>query len=146
MNARVLITAGVTVTAIAAAGLAYYFTQVGLDQADKTASVLGIFVGLAGLLLAGYGTVAAKKAAAEPTQTVSGSSISGSNIQIGQVGTSLRIKRSGQGATPAPPQGSPAPHNSNSGTPGQSVTNSRISGMNLQVGQVAGDAEVEESP
>jgi hypothetical protein len=36
-----------------------YFTVVGLDKADKLASVIGAFIGIAGLSLAIYGTITA---------------------------------------------------------------------------------------
>ncbi|WP_214103911.1 hypothetical protein [Acrocarpospora catenulata] len=93
-------------TGLALAGLAAYFVKVGLDDADKTASVIGAFIGLIGLGLAGYGIVLSRQALllskAEPertqdsgsatpeakpapgSQVVSNSWIGGDNIQIGQ--------------------------------------------------------------
>jgi hypothetical protein len=57
MSARVAKWAGGALTAAAAGGLGVYFTAVGLDKADKLASVIGAFIGLAGLALAAYGTI-----------------------------------------------------------------------------------------
>ncbi|WP_182902266.1 hypothetical protein [Microbispora sp. H10830] len=51
--------AGVAVAALAALGV--YLSQVGLDKADKLASVIGLFVALAGLGTAVYGLVAERK-------------------------------------------------------------------------------------
>ncbi|WP_171064571.1 tetratricopeptide repeat protein [Actinomadura soli] len=43
---------GATITAVAVVGLGVYFVTVGLDAADKLASVLGLFVATSGLVLA----------------------------------------------------------------------------------------------
>jgi hypothetical protein len=51
---------------VAAVGLVVYFVGVGLDKADKLASVVGAFIGLAGLGLAGYGTVLARRSTPQP--------------------------------------------------------------------------------
>ncbi|MGW5263596.1 hypothetical protein ACWEQG_21720 [Microbispora sp. NPDC004025] len=48
--------AGVAVAALAALGV--YLSRVGLDKADKLASVIGLFVALAGLGVAVYGLIA----------------------------------------------------------------------------------------
>ncbi|MGZ0204655.1 hypothetical protein ACNFR7_31285 [Streptomyces sp. RM1] len=148
MNARTLIAAGTTVTVLTASSLAFYFSRVGLDKADKTASVLGLFIALAGLAISIYGLLEARRSDTTPpsTQKVSSSSVSGSNIQIGQAGGSVRIKRSA-------PQAAPTPHNPNLSTSppainnngGQEVQNSQISGSNFQLGSSTGDVEVDES-
>ncbi|MGW4967264.1 hypothetical protein ACWEPL_59485 [Nonomuraea sp. NPDC004186] len=52
--------------------MAIYFYQIELDEADKTASVVGVFVGMAGLALAIYGTVTERNKrinTAEPTES-----------------------------------------------------------------------------
>ncbi|MFQ6141518.1 hypothetical protein ACLMNJ_00385 [Streptomyces seoulensis] len=148
MNARTLIVAGTTVTVLTASSLAFYFSRVGLDKADKTASVLGLFIALAGLAISIYGLLETRRSGttSPSTQKVSSSSVSGSNIQIGQAGGSVRIKRS-------TPQATPTPHNPNQSTSppainnngGQEVQNSQISGSNFQLGSSAGDVEVDES-
>ncbi|MFI0418616.1 hypothetical protein [Spongiactinospora sp. 9N601] len=53
---------GGAVAVTAVAGLAGYFVAVGLDRADKLASVIGVFLGLAGLCLSVYGTVTGRAA------------------------------------------------------------------------------------
>ena len=50
------------------AGLGVYFLSVGLDQADKIASVVGALVGLAGLGLAAHGMFSASSRTPEPPQ------------------------------------------------------------------------------
>ncbi|WP_133061554.1 hypothetical protein [Streptosporangium minutum] len=57
MTERVLKWIGIILVAATAVSMAIYFYQIELDEADKTASVVGVFVGLAGLALAIYGTV-----------------------------------------------------------------------------------------
>lgn len=54
MRRRVLLWTGSIVAVAAAAGLTVYLVQVGLDDADKLASVIGLFVAVAGLSVAGY--------------------------------------------------------------------------------------------
>ncbi len=51
---------------VALGALGWYFIAVGLDRADKLASVLGAFVGLLGLGLAVYGAVSSRREEAEP--------------------------------------------------------------------------------
>jgi len=92
-------------------GLGVYFGHIGLDRADKLASVLGAFSGLAGLFLAWLGIVQARHERAQPAppggqrdtaapsgqedggQHVSGSVIGRDNIQIGNAGRDIDIRR-----------------------------------------------------
>ncbi|WP_143044273.1 hypothetical protein [Nonomuraea jiangxiensis] len=55
MRRRLPVWAGRAVAVAAATGLALYLVRVGLDDADKLASVIGLFIALAGLATAGYG-------------------------------------------------------------------------------------------
>jgi hypothetical protein len=57
MSARVAKWVGGALTTISVIGLGAYFARVGLDKADKIASVTGAFIGLAGLALTIYGIV-----------------------------------------------------------------------------------------
>ncbi|MEU4832243.1 hypothetical protein [Streptosporangium sp. NPDC023615] len=57
MSRRTLTWSGVAVALVALAALGWYFIAVGLDRADKLASVIGALVGLLGLGLAVYGAV-----------------------------------------------------------------------------------------
>ncbi|GAA4231714.1 hypothetical protein GCM10022254_29690 [Actinomadura meridiana] len=57
MTRRALTGVGAVVAVMALVGLGAYFAAVGLDDADKLASVLGVFVALAGLAVAVYGLV-----------------------------------------------------------------------------------------
>jgi hypothetical protein len=69
----------------------------GLDAADKIGSVVGALSGVIGLGLAAYGVVSTRRAdpAAPPVaNTVEGSTIGGSNVQIGHVGRDARIEQS----------------------------------------------------
>jgi drug/metabolite transporter (DMT)-like permease len=81
--------------------LGIYFSRIGLDRADKTASVIGAFSGLAGLALAAYGVVLARRehrTVPSPTagaveQSVSNSVVGRDNIQIGNAGRDVTIRR-----------------------------------------------------
>jgi hypothetical protein len=55
------VAAGAAVAAVAVVGLAVYFVVVGLDEADKLASVVGLFVALVGIGLAVYGMAGARR-------------------------------------------------------------------------------------
>ncbi|MEU9982254.1 hypothetical protein [Streptomyces sp. NPDC050856] len=147
MNARALVATGTIVTVVAASALGYYFSQVGLDKADKTASIAGLFIALAGLALSIYGIAEARKShTPQPTnQKVTSSSISGSNIQIGQTGGSVRIKRSSSHSTASQDPPPSTPESGTAANAGQEVRGSRISGNNLQLGSSTGDVEIEES-
>ncbi|MFG1874237.1 hypothetical protein ACGFIV_05305 [Sphaerisporangium sp. NPDC049003] len=61
MSGRVARWVGGALVAVAVIGLGVYFTTVGLDKADKLASVIGVFIGLAGLALAIYGLLADRR-------------------------------------------------------------------------------------
>jgi hypothetical protein len=91
MRRRVLIWAGVVVAVAAMAGLGVYFWRVGLDDADKLASVIGVFVALAGLGAAVYGLFSdrapagAQARAARPEVSASGTgsaAVGGDNVGI----------------------------------------------------------------
>ncbi|MER5644351.1 hypothetical protein [Streptosporangium sp. NPDC002524] len=60
MSRRALAWSGAAVALMALVALGWYFIAVGLDRADKLASVLGAFVGLLGLGLAVYGAVSSR--------------------------------------------------------------------------------------
>jgi hypothetical protein len=52
MRGRVQVWAGAGIAVAALTGLVVYFARVGLDEADKLASVIGLFVAVAGLVVA----------------------------------------------------------------------------------------------
>jgi hypothetical protein len=130
------------------AGLGMFLAVQGLDRADKLASVLGLFVGLAGLALAVVGAVGARQRAGG--QSVTDSTIGGGVAQIHGVRGSVRI---GPGAAPvvppapvpplpaAPPVAPPSQADGAGG--GQSVTRSATAGPVRQVGDVGGDVELD---
>jgi hypothetical protein len=67
MAGRVLAWGGAAVAVLALVGLGAYFGVVGLDEADKLASVIGAFVALVGLALSGYGLVQERRGAPTPS-------------------------------------------------------------------------------
>ncbi|WP_346041681.1 hypothetical protein [Actinomadura chokoriensis] len=142
MRRRALVWSGGGVAAAAAAGLGWYFAAVGLDKADKLASVTGVFVGLAGLCVAFYGALSDRTTneVEQSGQHVRETTVGGNVTQIRGVGGSVRI-----GNVPAPSRPSrtrdrsaPAP-----GSGGQSVVESQISGDVTQVEGVGGDVDAD---
>ncbi len=66
MSGRAAKWGGGALAAVAVIGLGVYLTAAGLDKADKLASVIGVFIGLAGLATAVYGTVRDRRADPPP--------------------------------------------------------------------------------
>ncbi|MFI6046600.1 hypothetical protein ACIA8C_33620 [Nocardia sp. NPDC051321] len=107
----------------------WLFVAVGLDEADKLASVLSFFLAAVGVAAAVYGVVLARRASAgDITQGVSDSAVGGGVLQAGRVRGKVTLRRAGgspavasaPGAVPAPSMVNPPP--------GQSVSHSRIAG------------------
>jgi hypothetical protein len=142
------------ITVTAAAGLGVYFTRVGLDNADKLASVIGAFIGLAGLALTARGLLADRRAAPAASQAAGGQQVSGSEVggdvlQVKGVTGNLRI-----GGQPRPPAPSPTHLRTTPTAPssaarsrdeeqGQSVRDSHVAGDVTQVDQVGGDTDID---
>ncbi|PRH78009.1 hypothetical protein C6N75_17140, partial [Streptomyces solincola] len=81
------------------AGLGAFFAFQGLDRADKWASVLGLFVGVAGLALAVYGARA-------PGQSADGATAGGSINQVRGVAGDVTIGAP-RPSSPPPPGSTP---------------------------------------
>ncbi|MFC4114794.1 hypothetical protein [Nonomuraea zeae] len=60
MSKRALVWTGAVVAVAALVGLGVYFARVGLADADQLASVIGVFVALAGLGVSVYGLITAR--------------------------------------------------------------------------------------
>lgn len=105
MTGRTLAWTGGAVTSVATAGLITYFAAVGLDEANKIASVISAIIGLAGLAVAVYGVLVAHRSPPQPViapaaptaasggHSVTDSEIGGDNIMIGDVGNDVNIGR-----------------------------------------------------
>ncbi|WP_433187841.1 hypothetical protein [Actinoallomurus sp. CA-150999] len=63
MTGRVLKWGGGLIAVAALVALGAYFVAVGLDKADKLASVIGVFVAVVGLAVSVYGMAADRRAA-----------------------------------------------------------------------------------
>ncbi|GIF62223.1 hypothetical protein Ais01nite_02580 [Asanoa ishikariensis] len=128
------------------AGLGAFLAVQSLDKADKWASVLGLFVGLAGLVLTAVGAIGARRRAGG--QSVTDAAIGGGVAQVRGVRGSVRI---GPGAPPSavpppPAASSPSPAPASppgDGDGGQSLTRSSTAGPVRQVDDVSGDVEVD---
>ncbi|NJP92138.1 hypothetical protein HCN51_22175 [Nonomuraea sp. FMUSA5-5] len=110
MRKRMLVWGGAVVAAVALAALIVYFVRVGLDNADKLASVIGLFVAVAGLAVAVYGLRSQPQQpddAAKPGTSASASgtrsvAIGGDNSGVistgdGATNIQMRAEASGQG-------------------------------------------------
>jgi Co/Zn/Cd efflux system component len=96
MRERVLAWAGAGVAVAAAAGLGAYFAVAGLGRATDVASVIAMFIGLAGLAVSVYGIYRAHHDAARSAeegggQTVANSTVTGNVTQISGVTGDIRI-------------------------------------------------------
>jgi hypothetical protein len=99
MRKRRLMWVGAGITLAAMAGLGVYFARVGLDDAGKISGVIGVFVALAGLGVAVYGTIGDRPSrASKPTVSASGSR----SVAIG--GDNTGIVSTGDAATTAHPR------------------------------------------
>ncbi|MGW9372215.1 hypothetical protein ACWGVR_19570 [Streptomyces xanthophaeus] len=73
MTGRDVGVAALVVAGLGVVGLGVFFAVAGLDDADKLASVIGVFVGLAGLGLSVYGIVLARRSSRPgPSPTAGG--------------------------------------------------------------------------
>lgn len=91
---RALVWAGALVAVAAMAGLAAYFAMMGLDAADKLASVIGGFVALAGLGVTVYGLVRSRSSdPGASVRTVHLRAEASGKSQVYQVGGDQTINR-----------------------------------------------------
>jgi hypothetical protein len=144
---RVMVWIGAIAAGFALIGLGVYLVVIGLDRADKVASVIGMFAGLAGLALAAYGVVLTRRGLEQHIrpggQVVAESSVGGEVLQVRGVRGNLRI---GPAASPAPPlagSASPSPSAPTVAPGSQSVTGSQVAGPVRQVDDIGGDADLD---
>ncbi|MFE3205843.1 hypothetical protein [Embleya sp. NPDC059237] len=146
MTAKSWAWVGGMVAGAALVGLAVYLAVVGLDEADKWASVLGLFVALAGLVVSMAGV--RRERSSPGGQSVEGSVTSAGIAQVSDTGGSVRITRRGPGVA-GPPPGAPGVPPVG-GTPpagdGQRVRDSAVGGPVDQVRNTGGDVEIDEGP
>ncbi|MET9959410.1 hypothetical protein ABZ128_10060 [Streptomyces sp. NPDC006326] len=144
MTARVQTWAGGVVATAALVGLAVYLTVVGLDAADKWASVFGLFVGLAGL---GVSVAGMRRGEPRPDgQSVDGGTVGGGIAQVSGTGGSVRITRRGTWSTSPSSTPPTQPDGVEQGSGGQRVRGATASGPIDQVQGTAGDVDIEEGP
>ncbi|WKU46093.1 hypothetical protein Q3V23_19620 [Streptomyces sp. VNUA116] len=135
---------GGAAAAAAVVGLGVYFAVAGWDAAQRWATVLGLFVGLAGLWVAVAGLRRGRREAAAGGQGVVGSSVGGGVTQVHGTCGNVRIRHAGEpgaaSGTPLPP--GPA---SSSGS-GQTISGSAVGGPVDQVRETGGDVDIEQGP
>ncbi|WP_254876719.1 hypothetical protein [Verrucosispora sp. NA02020] len=129
------------------AGLGAFLTVQGLDDADKWASVLGLFVGLAGLGLAAAGAAGTRRQARN--QSVVNTVVGGGVTQVRGVRGSVRLGSAATPPTAAPPVAPPSaptggpPAAASGGGGDQLVSGSSVTGPVRQVDEVGGDVEID---
>lgn len=125
-------------------GLGVFLVVVGLDNADKWASVIGLFVGLAGLGMSVYGMASSRRAqrssqAAGP-QRVAGLDAGRDVDVIDGVRGSLRLGTAWPAVSPPGPTATPTPPTVVPGE--QSVTDVRANGAIRVVRGVDGNVDI----
>jgi len=148
MTAKTRAWVGGVMAGAALVGLAVYLAAVGLDAADKWASVAGLFVAIAGLVVAVTGP--RRERPSGGGQSVENNAVTGAVAQVSGTGGSVRIVRRNPGPAapplppvtpvPPPPGGAPATDD------GQRVRDNTIVGPVDQVRDTAGDVDIEEGP
>ncbi|MFF4450127.1 hypothetical protein [Streptomyces sp. NPDC001502] len=135
---------GGTIAILAVGALAGYLIAVGLDDADKVASVIALFVALAGLAVSVAGL--RRQARSSGGQAVEKSSVGGGIAQVDDTKGSVKIVRRGTqtGPPPAPPAGTTPPAAPAPSEGGQSVQGTAAAGSVDQVQETGGDVEIEE--
>jgi hypothetical protein len=121
--------------------LGIFLVAVGLDDADRWASVFGLFVGLAGLGLSAIGLRQARRQAG--AQAVTDSTVGGRLTQVRGVAGSVRIGP--VSVSGSPPRQATPPSSSRTAAPvdGQLVDGSQVAGPVQQVDGVGGDVEID---
>lgn len=110
MSGRVVKRAGGLLTLGAVAGLGVYFAEVGLAKASELATVIGVFIALAGLALTGYGMITTRKVRSgdEASDLASGTGNTHSEIHDGTFyGPVVQGRDVTFGSAPVPPPSSP---------------------------------------
>lgn len=144
---RVLTWMGVVITLGGCLALGIYFAVLGLDAADKLASVIGAFAAIAGVLLTVIGMVTTRRSrSVGGGQAVSATGVSGDVTQVAGVSGGVRI-----GRTDTPPMSPPVTENLSTAQPagaptsdGQAVTGSSVGGSVTQVQGVEGDVDIDQ--
>jgi hypothetical protein len=135
---------------IATLGLSLF--AVGLDDADKYASVIGALSAMAGLGLS-LSTLIGRPAPAVPAPDESGlaagqrihaSTIGGDAVQIREVSGNVRMGPCADSGRPARAAARGTRPKTSPG--GQSVINAQVGGSSAQIDRVAGDVDIERSP
>lgn len=144
MSGRVIALAGGAILSLAAVGMAIYFGKVGLDNADKLASIIGLFVAIIGVALTVSGLWLNHRATNTQTgQSIGHSRVSGDVAQIRNVQGGIRIGRpQPSGATVASRPPSQPSSQSQEAKETQSIRGSEIGGSVYQV-ENAGDLTID---
>lgn len=135
---------GVVALLIVGIGLviaAYFVHKVGVDNADKLASIGSFFLAGIGLLITIFSLVAGWNSV-RTSQSVANSRVGGDLTQIKGVAAGVRIARTQQpGGREVSRPATPSPAARLQGE--QIVSNSKITGDVTQIGDVGGDVQID---
>lgn len=141
---RVVAWMSAIVGGIVLVGLGVFFAVIGLDRADKLASVIGALVGLIGIGLSTYGVVLARRAATSLSggQKVLGSRVGGGLTQVRKARGNVRI---GQDQSAASASSNPRSTGTsfNNTADSQAVVDSITKGPVRQIDDVDGDVDID---
>lgn len=144
MTGRTRIWIGGMMAGLGPTALIAYLIAVGLDEADKVASVVGLFVALAGLAISASGLRHQDRRGSGSGQAVSESTVGGGVVQITDATGNVRITHH---PTPTPTQAVPPPSRPDPAPAAdlaQTVRGSAVSGPVDQLKGIGGDTEIEQ--
>jgi hypothetical protein len=139
---------GIIVTVLACTGLGIYLALAGLSRATDLASIISMFIAVAGLGVSVWGVIAARGSQPVGGQSVTGSQIGGHVTKVDTVGGSVRIGMPPPVGAPTSPfkAATPGPAAGEAAEGGQSVTDSEVAGTVSHIGSVGDDLDIGGGP
>ncbi|MBQ0990719.1 hypothetical protein KBX08_11520 [Micromonospora sp. H61] len=132
----------VVITGLLVAGIGVFLAAEGLDNADKWASIMALFVAIAGLGLSAWGGFVANRGMAR--QRLHGSIVGGGVAQVRGARGSVHIGRTADDLPhPLASTAGAAPSGPTIDGGDQSVTNTWTAGPVRQVDDVGGDVDID---
>ncbi|WP_280491989.1 hypothetical protein [Nocardia asiatica] len=122
------------------------FIWLGLSRGDQVASIVSVFVGVAGLGFSIAGVVAARRAGARPAQSIQNSSLGGNAEVVRNVGGKLTSHRPATTAAPTVPPTAPTSPRwrpARGETAEQSILDSQVPGTARYIDNITGDVETD---
>ncbi|BDT87325.1 hypothetical protein FMUAM8_30890 [Nocardia cyriacigeorgica] len=120
------------------------FIWLGLSRGDQVASIVSVFVGIAGLGFSIVGVLTARRAGTRPAQSIVNSSVGGNAEVVRNVGGDLTTHRPTSTSAAPPSVPTTRRHRPTAGsTAEQSIVDGRIQGTARYIDNVTGDVETD---